>query len=207
MLTISQSDHHLHTWSPLAPPTSEDFFDLLQRVQASRLDDQRCNLPSSGMRKTAPKPESQRRLETILSGPGPYPMLSLPGDNVWWSDDDHDDQSEDDPDNSDNDEDISRVYRAHFLQTEHFNFIGHVIGNSDNNSISGETRGNNSISGETRGNNSISGDTRVDTCPMVLSVKYYNDGHVRVVMRLSSSSQHHLIDTSQLNEVITLQAG
>ena len=79
----------------------------------------------------------------------------------------------------------------------------HLIDTSQLNEVSDH----NSISSETRGNNSISGDTRADTCPMVMSVKYYTDGHVRVVMRLSSSSQHHLIDTSQLNEVITLQAG
>ena len=189
---FSHSESHLHSWSSLTPTTSEDFFDLLQRVQASRLDDQRCNLPSSGVRKSSPKPESQKRLETILSGPGPYPMLSLPSDNVWWSDQHHGDEDEDDPDNGD--EDISRVYRAHFLQTEHFNFIGHVTNISEQTRVNG-----NSISGETRGS--------LDTWPLVLSVKYYSDGHVRVIMRLSSLSQHHLIDTSQLNEVITLSSG
>ena len=119
-------------------------------------------------------------------------MLSLPSDNVWWRDEDRDDVNEDDPDNSD--EDISRVYRAHFLQTEHFNFIGHVTNSSEQTHVN---------------SNSISGETRVsqDTWPVVLSVKYYNDGHVRVIMRLSSLSQHHLIDTSQLNEVITLSTG
>ena len=73
-------------------------------------------------------------------------MLSLPGDDSWWSERPGEEGEED----TGEQEAVSRVYRAHFLHTEHFNFVG--------SSDSGEEQ---------------------DQLPLVASVKYYNDGHVR----------------------------
>ena len=98
--------------------TSEDFFDLLHRVQASRIDDQRCSLPS----KTNKKPESQIRLEKQLRelSPGQY-TVSLPADGSWKID-----ILENEADTDAILEEVSQVYRAHFLRTDHFNFLGQV---------------------------------------------------------------------------------
>ena len=135
-------------WSTVSrsSTTSEtDFFDLLARVQASRIDDQRCCLPQ-GVRR--PRPESQQRLEALLTTGGSLPMLSLPGDDTWWAER----PGEEDGEGGEGEqEDVSRVYRAHFLHTEHFNFVGVTHGDS------GEEEGE----------------------PLVTSVKYYSDGHVR----------------------------
>ena len=72
-------------------------------------------------------------------------MLSLPGDDSWWSERPGEEEEED----AGEQEAVSRVYRAHFLHTEHFNFVG--------SSDSGEEQEQ----------------------PLVASVKYYTDGHVR----------------------------
>ena len=71
-------------------------------------------------------------------------MLSLPGDDSWWSE-----RPGEEEEDTGEQEAVSRVYRAHFLHTEHFNFVG--------SSDSGEEQEQ----------------------PLVASVKYYTDGHVR----------------------------
>jgi len=166
-------------WTPTSP-NSEDFFDLLHKLQGSRLDDQRCSMP---LLVTNPWIPSQHRLENILNGSPPYPMVSLPPDGGFWCDPSDlaaQDRSLDIKGNpviienvfSDMDESPSRMYRAHFLQSEHFNFCGHdeVLG------------------------------------PVVLSIKYYHDSdrqsnHVRIILRLSTGTHHQLISRSKCNEI------
>ena len=153
-------------------------------VAGERLNDQRCMMPGS---QQAPWTPSRHRLEAVLRGSPPYPMVSLPLEGGFWTDPSN---GHKDPVNStsdtagaplaaihgnDSDDNPCRTYRAHFLQSEHFNFCGQdeVMG------------------------------------PVVLSVKYYagdtsSDGsnangggagdHIRLVLRLTSGSVHRLVD-------------
>ena len=120
---------------------------------------------------------SRHRLESLLRGSPPYPMVSLPPEGGFWTDPSHDNSfdSEGNPVVSeaaatDHEESPCRTYRAHFLQSEHFTFCGQD-----------DTEG-----------------------PVVLSVKYYsgdgetNTNHIRLVLRLSSGSQHRLVDRDSL---------
>ena len=104
----------------VARPDSEDFFELLERLQASRLDDQRCIMRPLHKGDQRPKPESQLRLEDVLSGSPPFPQLSLPPGAVWRED------GEDSEDTTDLDIEAGPgpLYRTHFLQSEHFNLCG-----------------------------------------------------------------------------------
>ena len=78
-------------------------------------------------------------------------MLSLPPDHTWWAE-----QAGEEGDTEGGEgeqEDVSRVYRAHFLHTEHFTFTGATHGDT--------------------------GETETEEQPLLASVKYYSDGHVR----------------------------
>ncbi|XP_059478473.1 rap1 GTPase-activating protein 1 isoform X2 [Neocloeon triangulifer] len=91
--------------------TTHDLFELLERVQSSRLDDQRCVLPPyvkqtsrddsklPAPTSAAPSaaataipvvpitpPASQRLLEETLQRPGPYPMVVVPTSGGYWMD-------------------------------------------------------------------------------------------------------------------------
>ena len=77
--------------------------------------------------------------------------MSLPPDHTWWAE-----QAGEEGDSEGGEgeqEDVSRVYRAHFLHTEHFTFTGATHGES--------------------------GETETEELPLLASVKYYSDGHVR----------------------------
>ena len=58
----------------------------------------------------------------IFSGKEPFPMIVLPDEITWWSESENCHESV-----QTSDEDVSRVYRAHFLQTEHYNFTCHLF--------------------------------------------------------------------------------
>jgi len=169
----SQSTTALNS-NPVSP-TAEDFFDLLHKIQGSRLDDQRCSMPPLN---STPRLPSQRRLENILRGSPPYPLISLPPNGGFWCDPTELEGCASEHDSvlnksliSDMEESPSRMYRAHFLQTEHFNFCGHD-----------DTVG-----------------------PVVLSVKYYYDSdrqssHIRVITRVSTGTHHQLIGWKKANQ-------
>jgi len=104
-------------------------FDLLSKLQGYRLDDQRCTLPRRGSNQ---KKTSTVRLERILRGPPPYPMIVLPEEGGFWCDPAHPDllnragqgfaiTSDQDCE----DAEVYQVYRIYFQQTDHFNFCGH----------------------------------------------------------------------------------
>ena len=162
-------------WSP-SPPVPRrqepDIFELLNKLQGERLNDQRCTMPGS---QQAPWTPSRHRLEAVLRGSPPYPMVSMPPEGGFWCDPGagagHSDNSDLGPGpggDTEAAESPCRTYRAHFLQSEHFNFCGldEVAG------------------------------------PVVLSVKYHSDSddtsnQVRIILRLTSGSTHHLLpDTS-----------
>ena len=111
---------------------SEDLFDLLSKFQGNRLDDQRCMMPKTG---SSQQTASSYRLESILRCPPPYPMVVLPDSGGFWCDppqqgllDISDDgekpllPSESATENMD--EQPSHMYRAHYHQSDHFNFCG-----------------------------------------------------------------------------------
>ena len=106
---------------PSSVQDSEDFFDLLQRVQASRLDDQRCSIQPQERGELKPRPEWELRLEEVLRGPPPFPQVSLAAGDVWREEREEDCDS---PDLGHTDSSPERVYRTHFLQSEHFNLCG-----------------------------------------------------------------------------------
>ena len=86
----------------------------------------------------APWTPSRHRLEAVLRGSPPYPMVSLPPEGGFWSDPSNIAGDKDHEGNSvtsdtaplaalngnDSDDNPCRTYRAHFLQSEHFNFCG-----------------------------------------------------------------------------------
>ena len=162
-VSLSRSSHSTtHLATHPADTTSEDFFDLLNKVQGSRLDDQRCSMPSVRPHLWTP---SHRRLENILRGAGPYPQVSLPPGGGYWC--------EDQPVISDNamsdlDESPSRMYRAHFIQSEHFNFCGQD---------------------DTLGPVVLSTKYYYD--------EDSNTNHIRVILRLSSGTTHQLVSLEE----------
>jgi hypothetical protein len=163
----------------------QHLIDLLNKLQSSRLDDQRCTMPGPNT-SHAPWSASRQRLESVLRSSPPYPMVVLPPEGGFWVDPSvqrYHDSSYDSDGNpvigdlrlvGEHDDSPCRTYRAHFLQSEHFNFCGL----EDN----------------------IGG-------PMVLSVKYYNDSesqessnHIRVILRLTSGTMHKLLASDGLPE-------
>ena len=163
-----------------------ELFELLDKLQSSRLDDQRCEMPSLARPRTT---ERRGRLEVVVAGPGPYPQVLVEG-STYWVDPSHQEGLEDRESQGDSQEsqawdlpasleakfeidDSARSYRAHFLGYDHQNF------------------------------------TAVDEefGPVVLSVKHYNDkegemkgNHVRVILRTTSGTTHRLLPYSDVKD-------
>ena len=162
-----------------------ELFELLDRLQSSRLDDQRCEMPSltsqarPGQARTL---ERRGRLDLVLAGPGPFPQVVVEGGS-YWVDPSHQDGLEDTPAQDScypakveakfEIDDSARSYRAHFLGYDHQNF------------------------------------TAVDDefGPVVLSVKHYNDkegemkgNHVRVILRTTSGTTHRLLPYTDVKD-------
>eukprot|EP00094_Tigriopus_californicus_P006667 TCALIF_06419-PA protein Name:"Similar to RAP1GAP Rap1 GTPase-activating protein 1 (Homo sapiens)" AED:0.07 eAED:0.08 QI:0/0/0/0.33/1/1/3/0/889 len=184
--------------------SSAELFELLDRLQSSRLDDQRCSMPATlggvagggavknGLPATQqPKankvPQSKYLLQETLDGSKPYPMIVLPKTGGFWVD--PPDQDQDVPVDAEGNpvlpkvnfktkfemDETARCYRAHFLGYEHYNFHG-----IDDN-----------------------------LGPIVLSLKTYtdqeqdengeNEVHTRIILRLNSGTIHKLIPDSALD--------
>ncbi|GAB6031292.1 Rap1 GTPase-activating protein 2, variant 2 [Chamberlinius hualienensis] len=173
---------------------TQDLFELLERLQNSRLDDQRCVLPpyfSQSQRMSSPNnsPEEEKMIterkrghETIeeaLKKPGPYPMIIQPPNGGYWVDGvDHDCPF----DNQGNPvvsqhswkskvetDETAKYYRRYFLGREHFNFfaIDENLG------------------------------------PLVWSTKseiISSQEHVRIILRTKSGTVHELVPTSCLGD-------
>jgi len=163
-----------------------ELFELLDRLQSSRLDDQRCEMPSlsrkaPGQGRILERPNpSKTRLEHVLAGPSPYPQVVVEGSSYWVDPGDQDSGLEEpQPDFPSKVEakfeidDSARSYRAHFLGYDHQNF------------------------------------TAVDDefGPVVLSIKHYNDkdgemkgNHVRVILRTTSGTIHRLLPYNDVKD-------
>ena len=176
--------------------SSAELFELLDRLQSSRLDDQRCTMPAT-LGGTAPvpakppAPQSKYLLEETLRGPQPYPMIVLPRAGGYWVDPPDQDHNVS-LDSQGNPavpqkvsyktkfemDDTARCYRAHFLGYEHYNFHG-----------IDENLG-----------------------PVVLSLKTYSDqeakkdgeaqeeNHTRIILRLNTGTMHRLVPDSALDD-------
>ncbi|XP_060836551.1 rap1 GTPase-activating protein 1-like isoform X2 [Rhopalosiphum padi] len=136
--TCATTGHHK------AKCATQDLFELLERVQSNRLDDQRCVLPpyfaqTSRDERTSsvPTPEaagngSRELLEETLKGPKPYPNIVLPTSGGFWID--GQDQNEYEPaatiggactwNNKIETDDTAKAYRRYYMGREHFNFVG-----------------------------------------------------------------------------------
>jgi len=160
-----------------------ELFELLDRLQSSRLDDQRCEMPQQPSPARKPSSPSRARLEAELAKPRPHPQIVAEGGGYWV-----DPASERDaggleeagaPDTPAKLEakfeidDSARSYRAHFLGYDHQNF------------------------------------TAVDEehGPVVLSVKHYTDkegevkgNHVRVILRTTSGTTHRLLPYNDVKD-------
>eukprot|EP00095_Tigriopus_kingsejongensis_P011541 maker-scaffold33_size549341-snap-gene-3.3 protein:Tk11541 transcript:maker-scaffold33_size549341-snap-gene-3.3-mRNA-1 annotation:"hypothetical protein TcasGA2_TC006305" len=185
--------------------SSTELFELLDRLQSSRLDDQRCSMPATlggggtkggqfvgALPRVAPQaPHSKYLLQEALDGSKPYPMIVLPKMGGFWVD--PPDQDHDVPVDEEGHpvlpkvnfktkfemDETARCYRAHFLGYEHYNF--HGIDDS--------------------------------LGPIVLSLKTYtdqeqdgheeNEVHTRIILRLNSGTIHKLIPDSALDNTLS----
>ncbi|XP_067128537.1 rap1 GTPase-activating protein 1 isoform X2 [Centruroides vittatus] len=157
---------------------SQDLFELLEKLQNSRLDDQRCVLPSSLQSSSSTKQKVKKEsgmLEDILLSPGPYPMIVLPPTGGYWVDGvEHDCpiDSQGNPiipkhcwSNKFETDETAKLYREFFLGYEHLNFVS-----SDDN-----------------------------FGPVVMSIKQEiisNQEHLRVILRTKAGMIHDLVPTS-----------
>ncbi|XP_037280608.2 rap1 GTPase-activating protein 1-like isoform X4 [Rhipicephalus microplus] len=130
---------------------SSDLFELLNKLQNSRLDDQRCELPrgepsqarrnnAAPVSKAERQTQDQEKLEEILRKQGGYPMVVLPVAGGYWVDG-VDCASPSDVFDSVfvpghftpakiNNREIATTYRRHFLGKEHLNYIGRDEGSN-----------------------------------------------------------------------------
>ncbi|KAM7310878.1 rap1 GTPase-activating protein 1 isoform X2 [Ixodes scapularis] len=119
-----------------------DLFELLNKLQNSRLDDQRCELPLGSAKKATAavvskaerQTRDQEKLEEILKKQAAYPMVVLPVAGGYWVDGVECSSPSDVFDSvfvpghftptKINSEEIALTYRRHFLGREHLNFLG-----------------------------------------------------------------------------------
>ncbi|XP_069682782.1 rap1 GTPase-activating protein 1 isoform X1 [Periplaneta americana] len=174
---------------------TQDLFELLERVQSSRLDDQRCVLPPyftqasrednrssttapTAVSTTPPCGGSQRLLEETLQKAAPYPMIVLPPGGGYWLDGQDHDCPFDTRGNpilphtswraKFETDDTAKCYRRFFVGREHLNLLG-----------TDETLG-----------------------PVCLSIKTENvasQEHTRILLRLKTGTMHELVPTSCLS--------
>ena len=109
-----------------------ELFELLDRLQSSRLNDQRCELPSnfkngsnSGTNTSQSNSDSRQMaskqmLQRILKHPPPYPMVALIHQGSHWIEPDH--KTKLTLSRFEDAENEAKLYRLHFAGYEHFNF-------------------------------------------------------------------------------------
>ncbi|KAL1422638.1 hypothetical protein MTO96_021852 [Rhipicephalus appendiculatus] len=173
---------------------SSDLFELLNKLQNSRLDDQRCELPrgepsqsrrnnAAPVSKAERQTQDQEKLEEILRKQGGYPMVVLPVAGGYWVDG-VDCASPSDVFDSVfvpghftpakiNNREIATTYRRHFLGKEHLNYIGRDEGSN----------------------------------PFVLSLKLETmeeaDDHYRVILRTKEGIVSELVPNDPKNDLWT----
>lgn len=161
---------------------TQDLFELLERLQNSRLDDQRCVLPAYFTQNSRTENDQDKKkasgyetIEEILKKPGPYPMIIVPARGGYWVDGvEHDCPFDNQgkpivPQHDCNckfeTDETAKCYRRFFLGKEHFNFFA----------------------------------TDDNLGPIVLSIKsetVSSQEHSRVILRLKSGTVHELVPVS-----------
>ena len=58
-----------------------ELFELLDKLQSSRLDDQRCEMPT--LNRHVVRPATCRVLDKVLENQGPYPQVVVEGSSYW----------------------------------------------------------------------------------------------------------------------------
>uniref|UniRef100_A0A646QE85 Rap1 GTPase-activating protein 1 n=1 Tax=Hemiscolopendra marginata TaxID=943146 RepID=A0A646QE85_9MYRI len=164
----------------------QDLFELLEKLQNSRLDDQRCVLPpyfsQTSHVEDLKDNKGYETIEEILKKPGPYPMIILPPKGGYWIDGMEHDCPFDSQGNpvipqhnwksKFETDDTAKCYRRFFLGREHFNFFA-----IDDN-----------------------------LGPLVLSAKneiISSQDHCRLILRMKSGTVHELVPSSCLGDIPT----
>ena len=131
--------------------TQSELFELLDRLQSARLDDQRCELPTSGKQTGGKIRESDSRqnsskqmLQRILKHPPPYPMVALTNQCAYWTEpnSEHNSSSVTKPlvtCGPTHEEDSAKMYRLHFCGYEHYNFCANITSDHPTNNLVSST--------------------------------------------------------------------
>ncbi|XP_051636687.1 rap1 GTPase-activating protein 1-like isoform X5 [Manacus candei] len=164
--------------TPAAPNKTVDLFEMIEKMQGSRLDEQRCSLPAP--LKTEEEYIPYPSIHEVLQKGWPYPLIILPQFGGYWIEGTSHNLSSLSPTLSDvpfpwsgkvklESDPTAKLYRKHFLGKEHQNFYS-----SD-----------------------------MSLGYLVLSVKYEQiekQENLRLLLRTRTGTKHDLIPISCLNE-------
>ncbi|KAM7065052.1 rap1 GTPase-activating protein 1-like isoform 8-T10 [Acridotheres tristis] len=164
--------------TPAIPNKTVDLFEMIEKMQGSRLDEQRCSLPAP--LKTEEEYIPYPSIHEVLQKGWPYPLIILPQFGGYWIEGTSHNLSSLSPTLSDvpfswsgkvklESDPTAKLYRKHFLGKEHQNFYS-----SD-----------------------------MSLGYLVLSVKYEQiekQENLRLLLRTRTGTKHDLIPISCLNE-------
>ncbi|KAM6098397.1 rap1 GTPase-activating protein 1-like isoform 6-T9 [Theristicus caerulescens] len=164
--------------APAVPNKTVDLFEMIEKMQGSRLDEQRCSLPAP--LKTEEEYIPYPSIHEVLQKGWPYPLIILPQFGGYWIEGTSHNLSSLSPTLSDvpfpwsgkaklESDPTAKLYRKHFLGKEHQNFYS-----SD-----------------------------MSLGYLVLSVKYEQiekQENLRLLLRTRTGTKHDLIPISCLNE-------
>ncbi|XP_039573767.1 rap1 GTPase-activating protein 1-like isoform X1 [Passer montanus] len=164
--------------TPTVPNKTADLFEMIEKMQGSRLDEQRCSLPAP--LKTEEEYIPYPSIHEVLQKGWPYPLIILPQFGGYWIEGTSHNLSSLSPTLSDvpfswsgkvklESDPTAKLYRKHFLGKEHQNFYS-----SD-----------------------------MSLGYLVLSVKYEQiekQENLRLLLRTRTGTKHDLIPISCLNE-------
>lgn len=164
--------------TPAVPQKTVDLFEMIEKMQGSRLDEQRCSLPAP--LKTEEEYIPYPSIHEVLQKGWPYPLIILPQFGGYWIEGTSHNLSSLSPTLSDvpfpwsgkvklESDPTAKLYRKHFLGKEHQNFYS-----SD-----------------------------MSLGYLVLSVKYEQiekQENLRLLLRTRTGTKHDLIPISCLNE-------
>ncbi|XP_041378158.1 rap1 GTPase-activating protein 1-like isoform X2 [Gigantopelta aegis] len=170
---------HLSETSTPSPDTDDknaDLFEMLERLQGKRIDDQRCDMSAFFKNSiSTQETEENNNIKEILQKPGPYPMVVLPSCGGYWIEGTELDGMQTSLVSSlhssqyglDLDE-TAHCYREHFLGKEHFNYYA-----ADDN-----------------------------VGPVVLSLKHEpeSDDNIRAVLRTRFGTKHEVVPPSKFDQ-------
>ncbi|XP_031422502.1 rap1 GTPase-activating protein 1 isoform X7 [Clupea harengus] len=122
------------------PSRTSDLFEMIERMQGNRMDEQRCNLPP--VLKTEEDYIPYPSVHEVLGRRSPFPLILLPQFGGYWIEGtNHELQSGNDPEQllsptshvKLESNTTAKIYRKQFLGKEHFNYysvdsaLGHLV--------------------------------------------------------------------------------